>query len=268
MRLDKFLCESELVKSRTHASVLIKSGKVLCNNHVQTKPSFEVGLDDIIRIVSDDCPYVSRGALKLIHALRVFRVSPDGLVCVDIGASTGGFTQVLLNNNAKRVYAIDSGHDQLDPILRKDSRVISMEGFNARNLSLDSIGEYADLAVCDVSFISQTLIHTSIFSVLKDNAVFISLLKPQFELSKSEISKHGIVNNARLRFKASERVYYSLKDSGFSPIGFSISPIKGGEGNVEYLFCSVKATFSETGMLMIDDIERIIQDEDRNIAEK
>lgn len=241
MRLDKFLFERGLARSRTHARDLIVAGAVSVSGKTVSKPSVDVDEEADVRITAEVCPYVSRGGLKLERALEVFGIGVSGAVALDIGASTGGFTDVLLQNGAAKVFAIDSGHDQLADKLQNDSRVVSFEGFNARYLCRDDIGESVSIAVCDVSFISQTLIHRGAFDCLEDNGVYIGLVKPQFECGKEALSKGGIVKDNRFRISAAERIWDSLNEIGFSVIGFDISPITGGDGNVEYLICAVKS---------------------------
>ena len=256
MRIDKYLVEKGLVKSRVRAAEFIKKGKIVCNGSVVQKASFDVPEDAVVTVDDDEVTYVGRGALKLSYALDNFGVSPCGCVCVDVGASTGGFTDVLLHRGALKVYAVDTGHGQLDASLKNDPRVVDMEGFNAKTLSPDHLGDTVDLAVCDVSFISQTLLHPAIRSVLKDKGFFIGLVKPQFELTKKDLSKHGIVKDVSARFKASERAFLSLINNGFSVKGFCVSPITGGDGNVEYLICA--SASDDASKIGLSDIERIV----------
>lgn len=266
MRLDKYLFENSLARSRTHAAELIKSGTVRCDGETVTKPSYEVSQGCAVEVAETEHVYVGRGALKLKFALESFAVDPAGMTCVDIGASTGGFTQVLLLGGVRRVYAVDSGHDQLDARLLQDMRVVSMEGFNARALTPADIGEPVQLAVCDVSFISQTLLHAPVSSVLDDGGIFIGLVKPQFELTRSQLSKGGLVRSAKARLCAVKRVYESLIENGFTPRAFAPSPITGGDGNVEYLICAEKR--KDTAGLTVDEIERTVLNEDRHCSEK
>lgn len=240
MRLDKFLFENGHAKSRTHARELIEAGVVLVDGRIVVKPSFDVTNEVEIIVSAEICPYVSRGGLKLEKALDVFGVDVANCDALDIGASTGGFTDVLLKRGASKVYAVDSGHDQLASKLLSDERVISIEGFNARNLRRSDLGKSVKIAVCDVSFISQTLIHGSAYDCLCADGIFIGLVKPQFECGREALSKGGIIKDVRYRISASERVYDSLIECGFSVVGFDISPISGGDGNIEYLICARK----------------------------
>ena len=266
MRLDRYLVENALAKSRARAVELIKDGRVKCGGETVSKPSFEVEDGCEVTVEGEAFNYVGRGALKLICALDTFGVSPDGASCVDVGASTGGFTEVLLRRGAARVFAVDSGHGQLDRRLKDDQRVVDMEGFNAKELCAEALGGAVDIAVCDVSFISQTLLHAPIRSALKDGGTFIALVKPQFELTRGDLSKGGVVKDARRRLAAAKRVYLSLVGYGFSVAGFCASPITGGDGNIEYLICAEAS--SNASAVALEDIERTVLNEGRNTPEK
>lgn len=235
-RLDLLLTEKGLSESRTRAQELIKSGAVKVNGSVIVKPSYLTEEEDDIEVSTEGlCPYVSRGGLKLEAALKEFNVSPKGLICLDIGASTGGFTDCLLKNGASKVYAVDSGSSQLHPSLLADSRVISLENRNARYLSNDDIPEKADLTVMDVSFISQTKLYPSLIGFLKEGGALISLIKPQFEVGRSGIGKGGIVKDEKKRMQAVDDVIASASAYGLSIKKLITSPIKGGDGNIEFL---------------------------------
>ena len=241
MRLDRYLFENKLVDSRTRAQTLIKDGAVSVNGRAVTKPSFEIGDgDDVACSLENACPYVSRGGLKLEAALDEFGIDPSDEVCLDIGASSGGFTDCLLKRGAKKVYAVDSGSGQLHQSLRRDSRVVSLEGVNARYLALDDIGERVDVTVMDVSFISQTKIHSAVVSLLSDGGIFISLIKPQFEVGRANIGKGGIVKDEKKRLEAVSAVIENAAACGLKNIGIIRSPIKGGDGNIEFLGCFKK----------------------------
>lgn len=235
MRLDLVLCSRSLTSSRTEAQRLIKEGKVLVDNVIVTKPAFDATEQMQIRIVGDLCPYVSRGGLKLAAALDAFGISPNGLICIDVGASTGGFTDCLLQNGATYVYAVENGHGQLHPKLLDDSRVVSIEHYNARNLVKDDFAKPIAFAVLDVSFISQTLILPSLVSVLDKGATIITLIKPQFEVGKAMLSKGGIVKNPKARKAACEQVISFAESLGLVCKGVIQSPILGGDGNEEFL---------------------------------
>lgn len=235
MRLDLYLFENGLVSSRTEAKGFIQSGAVTVNGISVTKPAHEVDGTEEIEVDKSSKKYVSRGGLKLEAALEAFGISCEGKYCIDIGASTGGFTDCLLQNGAKMVIAVDSGTDQLVPSLRSDSRVVCHEKCNARYLSVDDLEYRSQLAVMDVSFISATLIMPAVFECICDGADFICLVKPQFELGRSALGKGGIVKDAKLRESALTSVVDFAKKIGFDFCGSVISPIKGGDGNAEYL---------------------------------
>ncbi len=235
MRLDVYLTENGYAVSRQRAKLLITSGLVTVNGKMATKVSFSVCDSDSISVGDDPIGYVSRGALKLKAAFEEFSLKANGLVCADIGASTGGFTDFLLKNGASLVYAVDSGIDQLADSLREDARVISMEKYNARNLLPIDFGNGVDLAVMDVSFISQTLIIPSLCGIMKDGATLVSLVKPQFEAGREAIGKGGIVKNPASRAFSIKRVVECATENRLSLCGLTVSPILGGDGNTEYL---------------------------------
>ena len=241
MRLDLYLFQNGFVKSRQKAKTLIEDGNVKVNGTVVQKPSFDI-LEDVKIEVFDDCPYVSRGGLKLDGILNATGADVSDKVCIDIGASTGGFTHCLLLHGARRVYAVDSGTNQLADELKNDERVVSIENFNARSLTLDVIGETVDILTIDVSFISQNLILPCIFPLLKENGVFYSLIKPQFEVGRALVGKGGIVKDKKARLMAVNSVINCAKEHGLVCNKFLKSPIQGGDGNVEYL-----ASFSKSG---------------------
>ncbi|MBR6534476.1 MAG: TlyA family RNA methyltransferase [Clostridia bacterium] len=234
MRLDLFLFENGYVKSRSKAKELIEKSAVKVDGKIITKPSFDVDSASI-EIDDSSMPFVGRGGFKLEAALDHFCIDVSGLRCIDVGASTGGFTDCLLQRGAEHVLAVDCGHGQLDSELACDERVSQLEGFNARNLSPAETEELFDLAVMDVSFISQTLIHTPLSSVLKKGATFITLIKPQFEAGRKSLSNKGIVKSESDRKSALKKVFESADATGFVLKGYIESPIKGGDGNTEYL---------------------------------
>ena len=241
MRLDLYLFQNGFVKSRQKAKTLIEDGNVKVNGTVVQKPSFDI-LEDVKIEVFDACPYVSRGGLKLEGILNTTGADVSDKVCIDIGASTGGFTHCLLLHGARRVYAVDSGTNQLAEELKNDERVVSIENFNARSLTLDVIGETVDIITIDVSFISQNLILPCIFPLLEENGVFYSLIKPQFEVGRALVGKGGIVKDKKARLMAVNSVINCAKEHGLVCNKFLKSPIQGGDGNVEYL-----ASFSKNG---------------------
>lgn len=236
MRLDFYLFTNNYVKSRQKAKSLIEGRNVIIDSKIITKPAFEINEEQNYNIIiTDDCKYVSRGGLKLEKILTQSNFDAKDKTCVDVGSSTGGFTDCLLQFGAKKVYAIDSGKDQLDTSLKNNPKVISIEGFNAKNLNKDMFDDEIDVITIDVSFISQTLIMPQIFSILADDGLFISLIKPQFEAGRDKIGKGGIVKDSKSRLFSVNKVIECAESFGYKSICFIKSPIKGGDGNIEYL---------------------------------
>jgi 23S rRNA (cytidine1920-2'-O)/16S rRNA (cytidine1409-2'-O)-methyltransferase len=237
-RLDKVLVDRGLVPTRARAQSLILAGKVTVGGEVVTKAGQQVYDDDVVALREDDHPYVSRGALKLIKGLDAFAIDPAGKVALDIGASTGGFTDVLLRRGATRVYAIDVGYGQLAWQLRQDARVVVLERQNVRAMDLALVPEPCDLAVIDVSFISLTLVLPRIRELLRPppGKPIIALVKPQFEVGREQVGKGGVVRDEDARRGAIEKVATWARANGFEVGGDAVeSPITGPAGNVEYL---------------------------------
>lgn len=232
-RVDQLLVERGLAESREKAQALLLAGEVTVNGQRVDKPGRTIPSDAQLE-VTGRLPYVSRGGLKLEAALKAFPVNPTGRVCLDIGASTGGFTDCLLQNGALRVYAVDTGAGQIDWKLRSDPRVILREHCNARHLIPEQIGELADLLVCDVSFISVTLLLPRFPPLLRPDGVMIILIKPQFEVGKGMVGKGGIVRDPQLRHEACEKVRRAAEALGYHT-ALIPSPILGTEGNQEFL---------------------------------
>ena len=232
-RLDRLLLDRGLAGSREKAQALIMAGEVLVEGRKARKPGETVAVSSHIEVLARP-RFVGRGGIKLQAALEHFKVDPTGLVCMDIGASTGGFTDCLLQNGAARVHAVDVGHGQFDWKLRNDPRVVVHEGVNARHLGLDRIGETVDLAVCDVSFISVTLILPAIVPILKPEGQMIVLVKPQFEAGRDQVGKGGIVRDPAVQQQAVNRVSTAVVTAGFTWTVID-SPILGAEGNREIL---------------------------------
>lgn len=232
-RLDVYLSDNNIVKSRSLAATLIKQGSVEVNGRICTKPSFTVGDGDNVKIIGELPKYVGRGGLKLERALAHYRLHLDGAVCIDIGASTGGFTDCMLQNGAAKVYSVDVGTDQLDEKLRNDSRVISMEKTDIRNCvgTLPQV----DFISIDVSFISLKLVLPSAFALLKDGGECVALIKPQFEAGKAHLSKNGIVRDTKVHKKVCDDIAEFASAVGFERSEIIPSPITGGDGNTEYL---------------------------------
>ena len=232
-RLDVYLSDNNIVKSRSLAATLIKQGSVEVNGRICTKPSFTVGDGDNVKIIGELPKYVGRGGLKLERALAHYRLHLDGAVCIDIGASTGGFTDCMLQNGAAKVYSVDVGTDQLDEKLRNDSRVISMEKTDIRNCvgTLPQV----DFISIDVSFISLKLVLPSAFALLKDGGECVALIKTQFEAGKAHLSKNGIVRDTKVHKKVCDDIAEFSSAVGFERSEIIPSPITGGDGNTEYL---------------------------------
>jgi 23S rRNA (cytidine1920-2'-O)/16S rRNA (cytidine1409-2'-O)-methyltransferase len=232
-RLDRLVVERGLAESREKAQALIMAGEVRVDGQKAAKPGQSVNADAVIEVLSRP-PYVSRGGFKLAGALAHWGIDVRDSVCVDIGSSTGGFTDVLLHAGAARVHAVDVGAGQLDWKLRTDPRVILHEGVNARDLSPAEIGEAADLVTCDVSFISATLVAGPAASLLRPGGRMVILVKPQFEVGKGQVGKGGIVRDPELHRAACERVESVVRSLNFETAIID-SPIAGAEGNKEFL---------------------------------
>jgi 23S rRNA (cytidine1920-2'-O)/16S rRNA (cytidine1409-2'-O)-methyltransferase len=232
-RLDRLLVERGMVESREKAQALIMAGAVLVDGQKAAKPGHAI--DTASRIeVTDKAPFVSRGGIKLAAALEEFGIDAVGRVCLDVGSSTGGFTDCLLQRGAARVHAVDVGARQLDWKLRNDARVVVHEGINARHLRFEDIGELVDLATFDVSFISVTLILPAVAPILRPEGCMVILIKPQFEVGKGQVGKGGIVRSPELHREACVRVESAVKGLGFET-SIMQSPITGAEGNQEFL---------------------------------
>ena len=234
-RLDVAVTALGLAESRERARADIMSGLVYVNGQKATKPGMPVAEDAKIELRGTACPYVSRGGFKLEKALRVFPVSAEGKLCIDCGASTGGFTDVLLKNGAAKVYAVDVGYGQLAWSLRQDGRVAVMERTNARNLTPDMFPECMDMAVMDLSFISVRLIIPAVVPLLKENGDIICLIKPQFEAGKADVGKKGVVRDAAVHERVLREFMDFVPSAGCTLLGLDFSPIRGPEGNIEYL---------------------------------
>lgn len=236
-RIDKLLVEKGFADSRTKAQALVMSGVVLVNEQRVEKPSQEYFFDAAIRIKGEnpESKYVGRGGLKLEKALHEFQIRPGEYVCLDVGASTGGFTDCLLQNGAKKVYTVDVGTNQLDWKLRNDERVEARENVNARNLKPEDFPEKFDLIVMDVSFISVTKIMPVLKPLLKKNGKIIMLIKPQFEVGKGEVGKGGIVREPEKHERVVAEVNGFAEEIGLRVAGITDSPILGAEGNKEFL---------------------------------
>ena len=236
-RLDQRLTELGLAESREKAKATIMSGLVYVNGQKSDKPGTPVADDAEIEVRGAACPYVSRGGFKLAKALESFGIAPDGWVCIDCGARTGGFTDVLLKNGAAKVYAVDVGYGQLAWSLRTDGRVVVMERTNARGLTPDMFPERMDMAVMDLSFISIRLVLPAVRALVKDGGRCVCLIKPQFEAGKADVGKKGVVRDRAVHERVLREMTEFFPTAGWKLTGLDYSPIRGPEGNIEYLAC-------------------------------
>lgn len=251
-RLDVYLHNNELASSRARAKQLITDKSVYVNNKLTVKPSFKVTDEDIIN-VKNDFLYVSRGASKLEKAVTVFNIELEDVVAVDIGASTGGFTDYLLKHGAKKVYAVDVGHGQLNEKLKNNKCVINMENTNFRYVDTSVFSDYVDIITADVSFISLKYILPKIMEISHENTNVILLVKPQFEAGKSNVGKNGIVRDKKIHLTVLNNFEKYCNENGFFIKNITYSPIKGGNGNIEYL-AYLKKTDKEANMIKFKDL--------------
>ena len=235
VRLDVLLVERGLAASREKAKAFIMAGDVYVEGQKEDKAGHEFPSDVSIEVRTEKMPYVSRGGFKLEKAIEVFGIDLEGKICMDIGASTGGFTDCMLQNGAKKVYSIDVGRGQLDWGLRNDTRVVCREKTNVRYLTPDMIDDTPEFASADVSFISLTKILLPVRDVLAEGAHMVCLIKPQFEAGRDKVGKHGVVRDKAVHTDVIETVMSFAAGNGFVPEGLDHSPIKGPEGNIEYL---------------------------------
>ena len=234
-RLDLRLVQLGLVTGRDKAKAVIMAGTVYVNGQKADKAGFEVSEEDKIELRGETLRYVSRGGLKLEKAMESFPITIDGTVCMDIGASTGGFTDCMLQNGAKKVYAIDVGYGQLAWKLRTDDRVINLERTNFRHVTNEQVPDPVDFASVDVSFISLTLILPPALPLLAEGGQMVCLIKPQFEAGKGLVGKKGVVKDPQIHKDVIVKVVDFAHQNGFSVLGLTYSPVKGPEGNIEYL---------------------------------
>jgi 23S rRNA (cytidine1920-2'-O)/16S rRNA (cytidine1409-2'-O)-methyltransferase len=234
-RLDVLLVSRGLAESREKAKIIIMSGIVYVNNQKEDKAGSMFPPDAAIEVRGERPRYVSRGGLKLEKAMEVFPIRLTGAVCMDVGASTGGFTDCMLQNGARKVYSIDVGHGQLAWKLRNDPRVICMEKTNIRFVRPEDIGEPVDFSSIDVSFISLTLVLPVVFSILRGGGQVTALIKPQFEAGREKVGKKGVVRDPEVHREVIAKIWDFAVRTGFVPKGMDFSPIRGPEGNIEYL---------------------------------
>ena len=235
-RLDVLLTEQMYADTRSKAQAIIMAGQVYVNGQKADKPGVSYEETVQIEVRGQTCPYVSRGGLKLEKALRDFGVKPEGYVCSDSGASTGGFTDCLLQQGARKVFAIDVGYGQLDWKIRSDERVVVMERTNIRYVTLEQLGEPLDLSVIDVSFIGLEIVLPTIKTLLKPDAgQVLCLIKPQFEAGKDNVGKKGVVRDAAIHKMVLDNFVTLAHSLNFHILGLTFSPVKGPEGNIEFL---------------------------------
>jgi 23S rRNA (cytidine1920-2'-O)/16S rRNA (cytidine1409-2'-O)-methyltransferase len=243
LRLDQLLVDRDLAENRTRAQALVMAGLVFSQERRLDKPGTLVAMDAPLEVRGRDHPWVSRGGIKLAAALDHFFIDPQGLVCLDVGASTGGFTDVLLSRGAARVYAVDVGSGQLAWKLRNDPRVVVLERTNVRSLTQTHIPEPVELVVCDVSFIGLTLALPAVLALTRPGAWLVALIKPQFEAGRAQVGKGGIVRDEAVRSDVCDRISaWVAARPGWRVQGLIASPIHGADGNAEYLIAAVRDT--------------------------
>ena len=246
VRLDQLVFERGFTESRERAKTTVMSGLVYVNGQKADKPGMPVSPDAALEVRGEALPFVSRGGFKLDKARKVFPVDPAGKRCIDCGASTGGFTDVLLQHGAEKVYAVDVGYGQLAWKLRSDPRVVNLERCNLRYVTREEIPEPLDLAVMDVSFISIRLVLPAVRQLLKDGADLICLIKPQFEAGREEVGKKGVVRDEAVHREVVRSIVDFAPTIGLSVLGLDYSPIRGPEGNIEYL-CHLRNSPEQDG---------------------
>lgn len=234
-RLDAMLVQKNLVKSRERAKEIIKQGGVKVNGNTVSKPAFVVCETDDVEVCVQQLKYVSRGGLKLEKAVELYKISLKDKVCVDLGASTGGFTDCMLKNGAKKVFAVDVGHNQLDKTLMENPKVVNLEGINVKEFSSEFTQGQVDFVTADLSFISVKKSLPVIKNLLKIKSCAVILIKPQFEVGKSKIGKGGIVKDKSAHIEMLTSLIPFIEECGFNIKGLTCSSIKGGDGNIEYL---------------------------------
>lgn len=264
-RLDVLLVKRGLAETREKAKTTLMAGLVLVNGQKIDKAGTMVKEDAELRVLGDALPYVSRGGLKLEKAMETFHIPMEGKVVADIGASTGGFTDCALQRGAAKVYAIDVGYGQLAWKLRSDSRVVNMERTNIRYVRPEDIGELLDFASIDVAFISLTKVLEPAKALLKDTGEIVALIKPQFEAGRGNVGKKGVVRDPEVHRSVIRAVLAYSREIGFFPVGLTFSPIKGPEGNIEYLVHFVQS--AESSALTEETIDKIV-DEAHKILDK
>ena len=234
-RLDVLLVNQGLAPSRERAKSLIMEGIVYVNGQKEDKPGQSFDIYAPIEVRGSTLPYVSRGGLKLEKAMKTWPITLEGLTCMDVGASTGGFTDCMLQNGAAKVYAVDVGHGQLAWKLRNDERVVNLEKTNVRYLTAEQVPEKVDFVSVDVSFISLTMVLPPVKPFLSEDACLVTLIKPQFEAGREKVGKKGVVREKSTHLEVCRKVIDFAVSAGFTVLGLEFSPIRGPEGNIEYL---------------------------------
>lgn len=255
VRLDQLVFDRGLTESRERAKTSVMLGLVSVNGQRVDKPGTPVDESAALELKGEAIPYVSRGGLKLEKALKIFDFDPTGLVCIDCGASTGGFTDVLLKNGAKKVFAVDVGYGQLAWSLRCDERVVNMERTNIRYVTPEILGEAADLAVMDLSFISVRLVLPVVHELVKDGAFVICLIKPQFEAGREKVGKKGVVREKSTHIEVVRAFLDFAPTADYTPLDLGYSPIRGPEGNIEYLALLRKGNYEAPPI----DVEAVVE---------
>jgi len=245
-RVDQLLVDRGLAPSRARAQALIMAGLVFSGESRIDKPGHQIKAESALDVRGRDHPWVGRGGVKLAHAIAHFGLDPQGAIGMDIGSSTGGFTQVLLHHGATQVFAVDVGTNQLDWTLRQDPRVIVLEQTNARELTCAEIDRSCDWVVCDASFIGLAKVLEVPLALAAPSATLVALIKPQFEVAREEVGKGGIVRDAALHERVCAEVSHWLESTGWQVVGITPSPITGAEGNVEFLVCARRSGESQS----------------------
>ncbi|MDO4477780.1 MAG: TlyA family RNA methyltransferase [Lachnospiraceae bacterium] len=259
-RLDVLLVEKGLAASREKAKALIMAGIVYVGDVKEDKAGTTFDENAVIEVRGKTLAYVSRGGLKLEKAMQTFPVTPAGKVCLDIGASTGGFTDCMLQNGAVKVYAIDVGYGQLAWKLRTDERVVCMEKTNIRYVTPEQIPDPAGLASIDVSFISLKLVLGTVSSLLAEDGEIVALIKPQFEAGREKVGKHGVVRDKAVHREVIEHVLGYAAEAELTPVGLTYSPVKGPEGNIEYLVFLKKQPAVDDVIVSVEDAARCVEE--------
>lgn len=257
IRLDQYLCQHGLAQSRERAKALIMAGIVYVGEEKSDKPGNMIDENAHVEVRGHDIGYVSRGGLKLEKGMEVFPISPNGKICMDIGASTGGFTDCMLQNGAIKVYAVDVGYGQLAWSLRCDERVVNMERTNIRHVTREQLDDSIEFFSVDVSFISLKHIFPVAKEITSENAQGICLVKPQFEAGREKVGKKGVVREAQTHREVIEAASHYAAENGFSALGLDYSPIKGPEGNIEFLMYVEKS--AQPVELSAERIDAVVQ---------